>query len=243
MAKFASDVLVIAELQLLRTARPLWGFLIGTVVFPLPMLFFARYLLGDVGEHGPRLIAGAIVFSVGLNTVRDLAQILNMDRFTYRLTLIRGCPIHPFSYAAGMILAAVVHSVVNSGVVLLCAPLFGIGVQLSLWFLPVVVLTAVSLAGIALVIGTWAPSWEVGNTMAQVAGVFIVLLSPIYFPVSRLPDWLQALAHLSPYTYAANALDGILSGHGGFQGDTIVLAALTVVCLAVGLGRMRWRET
>jgi hypothetical protein len=62
MAKFASDVLVIAELQLLRTSRPLWGFLIGTVIFPLPMLFFARYLLGDVGERGPRLIAGSIVF-------------------------------------------------------------------------------------------------------------------------------------------------------------------------------------
>ena len=121
--------------------------------------------------------------------------------------------------------------------------MFGIGVQLSLWLLPVTVLTAVSLAGITRVIGTWSPSLEVGNTMAQVAGVFIVLLSPIYFPVSRLPDWLQALANLSPYTYAANALDGILSGRGGFQGDVIVLAVLTVVCLAVGLGRMRWRET
>ena len=115
MAKCASDILVIAELQLLRTARPLWGFLIGTVVFSLPLLFFARYLLGDVGEREPRLIFGSIVFSVGLNTVRALAQILNMDRFTYRLTLIRGCPIHPFAYAAGMILAAVVQSASIAG--------------------------------------------------------------------------------------------------------------------------------
>jgi ABC-type multidrug transport system permease subunit len=238
-----SDVLVIAELQLLRTARPFWGFLIGTVMLPLPMLFFARYLLGDVGELGPRLIAGSIVFSVGLNTVRELAQILNMDRFTYRLTLIRGCPIHPFSYAGGMILAAVSQAVVNAGLVLLCAPLFGIDIALSLWFLPIVILTALSLAGIALVIGTWSPSWEVGNSMAQVVGVFIVLLSPIYFPVSRLPDWLQAAAHLSPYTYAANALAGILSGRGGFQGDAAMLAAITAAALAIGLGRMRWRET
>ena len=54
MAKFVSDVLVIAELQLLRSSRPLWSFLLNTILFPLPMLFFARYLLGEVGELGPR---------------------------------------------------------------------------------------------------------------------------------------------------------------------------------------------
>src|SRR5262245_6282248 len=108
------------------------------------MLFFARYLLGEVGDLGPRLIAGSIVFSVGLNTVSGLAQILNIVRFTYRLTLIRGCPIHPYAYAAGMILASVCHAVVNTGTILLCAPLFGIGLQMSLWFLPTVLLTTVS---------------------------------------------------------------------------------------------------
>jgi len=243
MPKCVRDVLVIAELQLLRTSRPFWGFLSGAVVFPLPMLFFARYLLGDVGELGPRLIAGSIVFSVGLNAVSSLAQVLTMDRFTYRLTLLRGCPVHPYAYAAGMILASVCHAVVNTAVLLLCAPLFGIGIHLSPWVLPIVILTTVSLAGIALVIGTWSPSWEVGNSLAQVVGIFIVLLSPIYFPVSRLPTWLQTAAHLSPYTYAANALDGILSGRGGFQGDAAILAAITAVALAVGLSRMRWRES
>ncbi len=68
------------------------------------------------------------------------------------------------------------------------------------------------------------------------------MISPIYYPVSRLPDWLEPIARLSPYTYAANALDAILSGRGGFGDDVAILAAITAVSMTIGLAGMRWRE-
>ena len=59
MARFVSDALVIAELHFLRSWRPPLTFLIWMFVMPLPMLFFTRYLVGDVSELGPRLVAGS----------------------------------------------------------------------------------------------------------------------------------------------------------------------------------------
>lgn len=242
MHKLVSDALVIAWMQALRSTRPPLSALSGMLLFPLPLLFLARYLVPEGAGAGPRLIAGSIVFSVGLNAVQGLAALMNLDRFTFRLTLIRSYPVHRVSYAAGMLLAGTVRAVIGACLLLLLAPLFGIDVHLSIWFLPVTVLTALSLSGLALVISTRSPNWEVGNTLAGVAGFLVVLMSPVYFPITRLPEWLQPVARLSPYTYAVDALDGILSGRGGFLDDAVILAGITVATLVIGITGMRWRE-
>lgn len=242
MIKLVNDALLIAWLQSVRSMRPPIAFLLPVLLLPLPMLFLARYLAPEGSDIGPRLLAGSLVFSLGLSTVNDLTASLNADRFTYRLTLIRSYPVYRLSYAAGMLLAGTARAVLGAGLLLLLAPVFGIEIRLSVWLLPVAVLTALSLSGLALVISTRAPNWQVGNTLGNVAGICVVLLSPIYFPVSRLPDWLQPVARLSPYTYAAEALTSILSGSAGFFDDVTVLAAITVVSLCLGVAGMRWRE-
>jgi hypothetical protein len=83
---------------------------------------------------------------------------------------------------------------------------------------------------------------KLGNTMAGLAGIFVVLMSPIFFPVSRLPEWMQPVAQVSPFTHAANALDAILSGESGYLGEFAILAAIAAVTLSIGLAGMRWRE-
>ena len=46
-----------------------------------------------------------------------------------------------------------------------------------------------------------------------------------------------------PIDGVIGSIGGILSGRGSFQGDAAILAAITAVSLAVGLSRMRWRES
>jgi ABC-2 type transport system permease protein len=178
-----------------------------------------------------------------MNIVSGLSESLALDRFSYRLKLIRACPVHQYAYATGMLVAGVGRALVNALLVLAFAPLLGIHVHFDLWFVPVVILAAVSLAGLGLIIATWSPNQETANAISNVAGVFVVLMSPVYYPVSRLPDWLEPIARLSPYTYAAQALTKILSGTGDFAGDMTILAAITAAGLAIGMRSMRWRET
>src|SRR5438105_10625551 len=84
------------------------------VILPIPMLFFARYLASNSPEVAPRLVAGSIVFSAGLNVVEGLALQLTQDRFTYRLKLIRACPMEPSAYMVAILLAGSGRALVNA---------------------------------------------------------------------------------------------------------------------------------
>jgi ABC-type multidrug transport system permease subunit len=242
MSKFFADARTIAEVHLLMIWRNLTIYLVIFTLFPLSFLFFAKYLTPPGFPVGSRVITGSIVFSLGLTVVNELAQTLLNERFNLHLKLVMVSPIHKASYALGIISSGVVRGVLSSFIILLFAPLFGVHIHLSLWLVPLAFLCALSLTGIALVIGTWAPSAQTGNLLANSIGILVVLFSPLYYPVSRLPDWLQWPARLSPYTHAANAIDAVLSGSGGFYGEMSVLAAITAAALAVGLWGMRWRD-
>jgi ABC-type multidrug transport system permease subunit len=106
----------------------------------------------------------------------------------------------------------------------------------------VLVLTALSTAGMSVIIATRAPGLEAGSMLSNVFGILIVLLSPIYYPVERLPEWLQWLARLSPFTHAGEAVNRILSGEGGFMPSAAALLVITVVTATVGIAGLRWQE-
>jgi ABC-type multidrug transport system permease subunit len=242
VVRLLDDARTIAIIHLLMIKRALAIYLIIFTLFPLSFLFFAKYLTPPGTPAGTRLITGSIVFSLGLTIVNELSQTLINERFNQQLKLIIVSPISKASYALGIISAGLVRGVLSSYVILLFAPVFGIDIHLSLWLIPLSLLCALSLTGLALVIGTWSPSAQTGNLLANTAGILIVLFSPLYYPVSRLPEWLQWPARLSPYTHAATAIDGVLSGAGNFYGEMSLLAAITVAALALGVWGMRWRD-
>jgi ABC-type multidrug transport system permease subunit len=243
MPKPINDALAIAWLEWLRYRAVLYVLTFILLLWPLAMLFLVRHIFPEDVAVGPRLIAGSIVFVLGLNSVNNTANTLVFWRFSYRLKLLISSPVHPASFAAGFLTVPVIHALLTASAVLLFAPLFGISIQLSPWFVPAALLTACSMVGLALVIGTWAPTRILGGQISQIACILLVMVSPIYYPVSRLPDWLQPVAQLSPFTHAANVFDDVLSGKGGFYGELTILAAITVVGLTLGLAGMRWRET
>jgi ABC-2 type transport system permease protein len=236
------DALVVLRIESLQLQRRLVLYLVVMLLFPLGVLFFARYLLPEGVDVGPRLIAGSIVFNLGITVVNSLSQSIAWARFNHQLKLFQVRPLSRGAYAAGVTSFWVLLAVVNACLILLFAPLFGIDIQLSLWFLPLALLTALSMTGLALLIGTWAPSMQTGNLLSNVVGILLVMVSPIYFPLSRLPEWLQYPARLSPYKYAADAFDAILSGASGFYDEVAVLAAIAAAGLLLGVRGMRWRE-
>ena len=242
MRKVHDDAWTIATIHMLMISRQFAIYMVIFTLFPLSFLYFAKYLTPPGVPVGSRLITGSIVFSLGLTIVNELAQTLLNERFNQQLKLIIVAPVSKASYAIGVISGGLVRGLISSVTILLFAPLFGIEVHLSLWLIPMSLLCALSLTGVALVIGTWSPSQQTGNLLANSVGILIVIFSPLYYPLSRLPDWLQWPARLSPYTHAASAIDGVLSGAGHFYGETLLLLAITVVAMAAGIWGMRWRD-
>jgi len=245
MTKFVADALITFEIQFMKI-RAWWPFYILTIVmFPIGTLYFAKWLVppGAQDAVGTRLMTGSLVFALGLMTVNNLSQILLNERFSQTLKLIITSPVHPLSYAAGVIAFSLVQGLITAGGVLAFAPIVDIDVHLDWWLLPALILTSLSLTGMGLVIATWSPGQEVGNVLANTAGIMVTMLSPVYFPIERLPGWLQWVARCSPYTYAGEAVDAILSDGGDFARPLAYLAAITAVGLALGAAGLRWRES
>ncbi len=165
-----------------------------------------------------------------------------IERFNNTLKLVITSPVHPLSYAAGVVAFSLLLGMFTGAAVLSFSPVVGIDIHLSWWLVPVLALTSLSLTGIGLIIATWVPSAEVGNVMANMAGIMVTMLSPVYFPIERLPHWLRWVVRFSPYTHAGAAVDGILSGRGGYGHEVVYLALITAAGLVVGVMGLRWRE-
>jgi ABC-2 type transport system permease protein len=104
-----------------------------------------------------------------------------------------------------------------------------VGVVVGVVLLTIVVFAAIGNAGAALVIVV-----QQGGTI--VAGVLSIIgvLSGTLFPITEMPGWLQFFSHLSPLTYALNALrSATLAGQPStsFVKDFLVLVGYAVVLL------------
>lgn len=241
MRKVISDALIIARIELYPLQRDWLSYLIFALFLPMSMMFFASRLAPPDAPLLPRLVAGAMVFSFGISVVNSLAQTLVQERFNKQLQLLVVSPVNRVSYAMGALGVGALIGVVSSAVILGMAPLFGFDISLSVWIAPIALLTAASMVGVSLLIGTWAPTQQTGGMMANFVGILISLLSPIYFSIERLPEWLQWVARLSPYTHAAQAFDEALQG--SLPGlEIAILAAISAVTLTVGIKAMRWRD-
>lgn len=245
MRKFWSDTLIIFQIETLKIRSWWWIYMMSIVMFPIGMLYFAKWLVppGAQDAVGTRLMTGSLVFALGLMAVNNLAQVMLWDRFSYSLKLIITSPVHPLSYASGVVLFSTCQGMLTAAAVLSFSPVVGIGIHLNWWLVPVLLLTTVSLTGIGVVIATWSPSMQVGNLMANMVGIMVTMLSPVYFPIERLPHWLRWVVRFSPYTHAGEAVDGILSGRGGYGHEVGYLALITTVGLLIGVMGLRWRES
>ena len=78
--------------------------------------------------------------------------------------------------------------------------------------------------------------------LTNVVGIMVVFISPIFYPVERLPQWLQWLAQVSPFTHAATAFREVLTGGSDILAPVLVMVAVMVVTNTLGILKMRWRE-
>ena len=88
-----------------------------------------------------------------------------------------------------------------------------------------------------------APSLKEALKMAH--GAMLLVVSGVYYPVDVMPGWMQAIATVSPATFAlhgirAAVLDG--AGLGAVWGDLWPLMVLGVVAIPLGLAVFRAGE-
>jgi ABC-2 type transport system permease protein len=164
----------------------------------------------DTGYLMTFLMVGALVWSY-LSVLFDvLSETVSWERWEGTIEYTFMSPASRVTHLLGMGLYAVAYGIAQIAIMLGIVSLF---FELDLseanyWgALVVLAVCSVSLVGfgiVAAVLPLISP--EKGQQVSYIVSSLLLLVSGVYYPVSVLPGWMQAIATVSPVTYA---LDGI----------------------------------
>jgi ABC-type multidrug transport system permease subunit len=241
--KLLLDALTILEMRLLAVKREWHWYLMGALVFPMSMFYWSRALGANDPEAVRRLMIGAIIFGVSIQTVSGVGQSMISNRFQGKLKLMITMPMSKVSYAFGEMAWVAMQTVVIVALLLVIGRIVGVDYTLTWAFFPLLAAMVLTMAGLTLFIASYAPSLEVGSIMTNLVGILLVMVSPVFFTMERAPLLLKLLGHVSPLRYAADGIMESFSGGTDVWVEMSILVGFAVVTLSLGLWKLRWRES
>jgi len=220
------------------------GFLLPTLLFPSVFyLMFGVFLGRANGPDAPLyLLASYGTFGVMAPGLFGFGVSLALERDTGLLTLKRALPMPPGAYLLGkMCMALLVVAMVS--VIMLCLAVFLGGVHLTpsriATFFVLEVLGVLPFAALGLFIATLVKG-QGAPGVVNLVYLPMAFLSGLWFPLSIMPSFLQAIAPLWPaYHLNRLALDAVGLGDGVVWPHAGVLAGFTVALVLLAARRLR----
>jgi len=241
MTRWLLNTYIVFRIELQNVVQG-WKEYLISVLISSATFFMLRLVVNPDPEVEIQLLAGAIVFGVGMISVSRTGQLMVSERFEGRMKLFITSPISQSSYMVGVTTMATVSASITAVVVLALAAAAGVQYHLSPLLIPLIIFTGLTLTGIAVIIATHARTALTAYMLCDAIGVIVVFCSPIFYPVERLPEWLQWVARISPFTHAGQAFREVLSGGSSILVPVCVLLGFMALTNTLGITRMRWRE-
>jgi ABC-2 type transport system permease protein len=200
-------------------------------------------------EFTTKLLIGAVIWSYLGIVFEILTETVAWERwegtieYTFMAPLSR--PVHLFGMGLFSIVYGVVRAVLLFGVVAL---FFNLNLPEANYVAALVVLmiASVSFIGIGMMTAVLPLiSPEKGTQLGFMGQGIMLVVSGVYYPVSVLPGWMQAISKISPATYALRGirhaiLDG--AGAGAVWRDIWPLLVIGAISIPLGLAVFRRGE-
>lgn len=107
----------------------------------------------------------------------------------------------------------------------------------------ILVLTVISFGSLGILAASFIMVLKRGNPITWIFGTIANLLGGVYYPVTVMPVWMQALANLLPVTYALRAMRMALlqdAAVADLGTDVLVLLGFSVIFFPLSLAAFRW---
>lgn len=199
-----------------------WGwevvFLLYTVVNALSITFIAKAspeitgaTLTDakVSQFILYLLVGALVWNYISVVFGLISETITWERWEGTIEYTFMAPISRLTHLFGTTLFAIGYAIVHTFVILGVVSLFfNVDLSQANWWsaLVLLLLGSFSFVGVGILAAVLPLLFpERGAQMTNVVNALILLVSGVYFPVSVLPGWMQAISRISPAYYV---LDG-----------------------------------
>ncbi|TCJ11935.1 nodulation protein NodJ [Parasulfuritortus cantonensis] len=196
--------------------------ILGNLADPLLYMLGLGYglgqFLGDIGgvPYLNFLAAGTLAYSV-MNSATFETLYSSFSRMHVQKTwdAILNTPLSLTDVLLGEWLWAASKSLL-SGLAIL-AVIWALGLYadfaLTLWLLPVIVLTGLCFSGLGLMVNSVAPNYDFFMYYFTLIITPMVLLSGVFYPPDALPGWLAAFAAALPLTHAIELARPLALGH------------------------------
>ncbi|MEA2392398.1 MAG: type transport system permease protein [Solirubrobacteraceae bacterium] len=230
------------------------AFFVWTVANTLTIVFIAKGVQANGGQLDVRretasLLIGAVIWSYLGIVFETLTETVAWERWEGTIEYTFMAPLSRAVHLLGMGAFAVLYGVARTAALFgVVALFFGLSFS-SANFASALVLLAVgsvSFVGVGMVTAVLPLiSPEKGAQLGFIAQGLLLVVSGVYYPVEVMPGWMQAIATISPATYAlrgirASLLDG--AGVGAVWGDLWPLLLLGVIAIPAGLAVFRVGE-
>ena len=156
------------------------------------------------------------------------------DRKSGFLREILVAPVSRAGIVLGKICGAVAVALLQVMVLLLVAPLVGVAVDAGvvLRLVPVVTILSFALSSLGILIASFARSEQGFQLLMQMLVFPMIFLAGVFFPVDRVPLWMEVLSKLNPVTYGVDAMRQAFLGSGpagAGLGVTVMGRTMTLV--------------
>ena len=240
----------IIERNLYLTRRYLWwdvAFFVWTVANTLTIVFIAKGVEAtggaiDVNRATTYLLIGAVLWAYLGIIFEFLTETVAWERWEGTIEYTFMAPLRRSAHLAGMGVYAVLYGMVRAMLLFaVVAAFFDLDLPRADFVAAIVVVlvASVSFAGIGMMTAVLPLiSPEKGAQLGFVAQGVLLVVSGVYYPIEVLPGWMQAIAAVSPATYALDgARAAILEGAGLGQllGDLAALGLIGAATIPLGL--------
>jgi ABC-2 type transport system permease protein len=247
----------VVERNVYLVRRYIWwelSFFLWSLANSLTIIFIAKGVEAsgakvDVNRLTITLLIGAVVWSYLGIVFEILIETVAWERWEGTIEYTFMAPLARPVHLLGMGLFAVIYGLVRSSLLFLVITFFFDLHFHDAQFLPALVVLAVasiSFIGIGMMTAVLPLiSPEKGMQMGYIGQGMLLVVSGVYYSVSVLPEWMQALAKISPATYALRGMREAILGGGGMSemwNELWPLAVIGAVSIPLGLEVFRRGE-
>jgi ABC-2 type transport system permease protein len=194
--------------------------------------------LGSAPSYFAYALVGIAVTVVIQAASLGIGSKLREEQLTGTLEALVAQPLTSTEMAVGLCGLPFAISTVRVAIyILLGAAVFGLDLSSTDWVGFVAMLVAIAAAMSAIGIATAAVvlSIQRGNTISGLVIFAMSVISGAFFPVSVLPDWLEAIGKVMPTRFAFDGFRAALFEGSGWEGDFLMLTAFSVISLPAAI--------
>ncbi|HQY31215.1 MAG TPA: ABC transporter permease [Thermomicrobiales bacterium] len=160
------------------------------------------------------LLIGALIWSYLSMLFDILSETVSWERWEGTIEYTFMSPVSRATHLLGTSIYAIIYGILRTAVIFLVFNLFfDLEISNANYAAAILVLAvcSISLIGFGMVAAVMPLlSPEKGQQVTFIFGSVLLLVSGVYYDISVLPGWMQALARFSPVTYALRGIRGAL---------------------------------